>query len=185
MFTPATDLVDKYFQRDAERLALIGAITMLWSTIEHRLFTIFRFIATLDMTLADTVYMSLQTHQAKRNLVRRLTEEFVKHEDTKRSVLSTLDEMKKCADQRNRLVHNLWVVEKETNDLYLMTTAPVKSGTSDIAKVPIRSLRDTLKKLHRLSVRADMLVLALASHGPLSLSEHVKKQAARKTIKVN
>lgn len=185
MVTPVVEYADRYFQSDVDRIAVLGAISMQWSTLENSLFQIFLFLVPVDIPTAETIYHAYGSHHTKREVIRKLVEHTVEHEATKETFKSLIVKIKNCAGRRNSLMHDIWVKDDTSNEILLMKSGYVPAGQDDLNSETVKSLLAFHKKLHRLNTTLAMSILLLVAHGPRSITAINKKKSARQPKKLS
>lgn len=135
-----------------EEASLLGAITILWNYHEDQLRAVFlRLMASPHETYAGAVWDRQPTHQAKRNLLALALEHRSDLTPLQRTLLSeVLEGTKRVADRRNELLHGIYMVHGNTQQVFAVSQSPNSTKPPRYHKSSVKDLRVVLADLERM-----------------------------------
>lgn len=153
-----------------DEASLIGTIAILWNYHEDQLRDVFvRLSGSPHAQFAAAIWDRQPTHQAKRGLLSLALENIPNLTPLQRELLSAvIERTKKIADRRNELLHGVYVVHGNTDNLFAVSRRPNSSKPEKYHKSSIRDLRQVLADLEELmAIRSHLSVTLIDPEGKL------------------
>jgi hypothetical protein len=113
---PALEGRPKHFE-------LIGRIAAAWAEVEFVMAYILARLANAEARSAFVLYETLSSHYAKRSAIKQLSMHAIRDNARLVRLHKLMDETKRRADERNRIVHGLWATSESLPDKVICVDA--------------------------------------------------------------